>query len=145
MKKVTKQARNVERTFKTMRAVQRNPTSHPGQHSGCWSEARTPSEAAMNSPANGARWRNDNNAVDPKSDKIQHYCTMLLEVQILKLIKIAYRPGLLKRTAPWLAKAGAFAYLPSKSGTFRLKRHSKPVVRQDRQCLWQILSRVSYD
>ena len=128
MKKVTKQARNVERTFKTMRAVQRNPTSHPGQHSGCWSEARTPSEAARNSPANGARWRNDNNAVDPKSDNIQHYCTMLLQFQILKLIKIAYRPGLLKRkrrlqplalrTAPWLTKAGAFAYLLSKAGPF---------------------------
>jgi hypothetical protein len=82
MKKVAKQARNVERIFKMMRAVQTNPANQPGQHSGCWSDARTPSDAATNSPAHGARWRNDNSAVVVKCEYIQHNKITLLNVNL---------------------------------------------------------------
>jgi hypothetical protein len=35
----------------------------------------------MNSPANGARWRNENSAVDARSDKVQHGYSMLCNVK----------------------------------------------------------------
>ena len=35
----------------------------------------------MNSPANGARWRNDNSAVDARSDNIQHHYIKLFYIK----------------------------------------------------------------
>ena len=63
-----RQAGQVERLLHTTRARQRKATDQAGHHSGCWSEARTPREAAIKSPANGARWRKGKKAVGSTRD-----------------------------------------------------------------------------
>jgi hypothetical protein len=58
----------VERIFSTTSAAPQNAADQAGHQSGCRSEARTPSAAAMKSPANGARWRKGNKEEDAISD-----------------------------------------------------------------------------
>jgi len=89
MKRVTKQVESVDRIFKAMRAVQTNPASQPGQHSGCWSEAITPSDAATNRPANGARCRSDHRLVDFESASRQHNNIMFYRMQVAQNISPA--------------------------------------------------------
>jgi hypothetical protein len=61
-KNIRRQAGNVERIFQRRSTEKRKATDQTGQHSGCWSEARTPSDAATKSPPNGARWRRGSQA-----------------------------------------------------------------------------------